>query len=138
MPPQRVTSARRKPRLACPVKARVRASLIIEGQVVCEGGARFADAVVGFQVDLLVFDAAPQALDEHVVAPGAFAVHADRDAVIQQHAGVGDAGELAAPDALRSSSGDSRGVDLPASRHRRLSNRAQRPFRPQTNGRAWW
>ncbi len=78
----------------------MRAPLIIEGQVVCEGGARFADAVVGFQVDLLVFDAAPQALDEHVVAPGAFAVHADRDAVIQQHAGEGDAGELALLDAL--------------------------------------
>jgi hypothetical protein len=31
---------------------------------------------------LLVFDAAPQPLDEHVIPPGAFAVHADRNAVV--------------------------------------------------------
>jgi hypothetical protein len=46
------------------------------------------------QIHLLVFDAAPQPLDEHVVAPGAFAVHADRNAVVGEHAGEGRAGEL--------------------------------------------
>src|SRR5206468_1482165 len=55
-----------------------------------------ADAVVGPQIDLLVFDAAPQAFDEYVVAPGALAVHADCDAVVGEHAGEGRAGELAA------------------------------------------
>ena len=35
---------------------------------------------VGAQIDLLVFDRFPDALDEDVVAPGALAVHADPDA----------------------------------------------------------
>ena len=40
--------------------------------------------------------AAPQPLDEDVVPPGALAVHADGDAVLDQHAGEFRAGELAA------------------------------------------
>src|SRR5213078_5401444 len=51
---------------------------------------------VGSQINLLVFDAAPQPLDEHVVAPSAFAIHADRDAVAGEDAGEGRPGELAA------------------------------------------
>lgn len=45
---------------------------------------------------LLVFYAAPQSLDEHVVALSALAVHADRNAVIGEHVGEGRAGELRA------------------------------------------
>jgi hypothetical protein len=58
--------------------------------------AGLADAVVAPQIHLLVFDAAPQPLDEDVVAPGALAVHADRDPVFDQHASECRAGELAA------------------------------------------
>ena len=58
--------------------------------------AGVADAVVGPQIHLLVFDAAPQPLDEHVVPPSPFAVHADRNAVVGEHAGEGRARELRA------------------------------------------
>jgi hypothetical protein len=44
---------------------------------------------VATQVDLFLFRRAPQHLDENVVDPFAFAVHADRDVVLRQ-----DAGEL--------------------------------------------
>src|ERR1700710_295525 len=56
----------------------------------------FAVGFVSPQVHLLVFDAAPQPLDEHVVAPCALAVHADGDGVAGEHAGEGRAGELRA------------------------------------------
>ncbi len=63
-------------------------------QVSADRSAGVADAVVGSQVDLLVLDAAPQALDEHVVAPCALAVHADRNAVAGEGAGECRTGEL--------------------------------------------
>ena len=59
----------------------MRPTLIVELEVAADRGASFADAVVGVQIDLLVFDAAPQPFDEHVVTPGALTVHADGDAV---------------------------------------------------------
>ena len=52
------------------------------------------------QINLLVFHRAPQALNDHIVPPCAFAVHADRDLFAQQDAGEGDAGKLTALDAL--------------------------------------
>ena len=70
--------------------------VVVEVQVVAERGAGVADAVVGSQIHLLIFDAAPQPLDEHVVSPGAFAVHADCNAVAGEHAGEGRARELRA------------------------------------------
>ena len=47
------------------------------------------------QIDLLVLDRSPEALDEDVVSPCALAVHADRDAVVGQHFGEFGTGELA-------------------------------------------
>jgi len=58
--------------------------------------SRLADGFVGSQIDLLVFDAFPEPLDEHVVAPGSFAIHADGDAIVGENAGEGRAGELRA------------------------------------------
>ena len=60
-----------------PVKARVRSAPAV----------KFGHAVVGPEIHLLVFHAAPQPLDEDVVSPFTFAVHADRDAVLDQQAG---------------------------------------------------
>src|SRR5271169_3997764 len=74
----------------------MRASTIIKVQIAAERSAGFTDAVVSPQIDFLVFDAAPQPFDEHVVPPSAFAVHADRNAVVGKHAGEGPAGELRA------------------------------------------
>ena len=42
-----------------------------------EVAARLADGVIGVQVNLFVFDRAPQPFDEDVVAPAAATVHAD-------------------------------------------------------------
>ena len=67
---------------------------VVEVQILSDGSARFGHVGVGLQVDLLVFDALPDALDEDVVAPGALAIHADPDAVGDQQAGEGGAGEL--------------------------------------------
>src|SRR5262249_53556620 len=46
------------------------------------------------KIYLLVFDAAPEPLEEDVVPPGALAVDADGDAVVGEHAGEGRTGEL--------------------------------------------
>ena len=67
---------RSKPRPACAGQGSNAGAADCKGQIAANRGARLAHAIVGFQVDLLVFDASPQSLDEHVVAPGALAVHA--------------------------------------------------------------
>ena len=67
------------------VKARMWATAIVEVEISADRAAGLADAFVGSQIDLLVFDATPQPLDEHVVPPGPFAVHADGDAVAGEH-----------------------------------------------------
>src|ERR1700675_4258108 len=78
------------------VKARMGPQAIIEIQISAEGSPRDADAVVGMQINLLVFDRFPNALDENIVAPGALAVHADRDLAGDQNARKGFPRELAA------------------------------------------
>ena len=78
------------------VKARVWTSAIIKVQIAANRSAGFADAVVGPQIHLLVFDAAPKPLDEHVVPPSPLAVHADGDPVLDQHTSERGTGELAA------------------------------------------
>src|SRR5882757_5153706 len=69
---------------------------IVKIEIMADRVPCFADAFVGPQIHLLVFDAAPQSLDEHVVPPSPFAVHADGDAVAGEHAGKRRAGELRA------------------------------------------
>jgi hypothetical protein len=48
------------------------------------------------QVNLFIFDRFPQPLDKHVVAPAAFAIHADGDAVILEQLCKFQAGKLTA------------------------------------------
>jgi len=74
----------------------MRSAGVVERQVLSDGLLGVRDRVVGAQIDLLVLDRFPQAFDEDVVAPAAFAVHADRDAVRLEQAGERFAGELAA------------------------------------------
>src|SRR5215203_6165123 len=74
----------------------MRSPAIVKGQIAADRGAGLGYAVIGFQIHLLVFDAAPQALDKDVVAPGSLDVHADRDLVLEQHTGEVVAGELTA------------------------------------------
>src|SRR5262245_24813715 len=69
---------------------------VVEVDVAAKRGTRLADAVIGPQIHLLVFDAAPETLDEDVVAPRAAAVHADRDPTLDENVGEGLRGKLAA------------------------------------------
>src|SRR5687768_4684905 len=62
----------------------MRPPAVVERQISADGGSRLGHAVVGFEIHLLVFDAAPQPLDKHIVAPGSLAIHADRNLVLQQ------------------------------------------------------
>src|SRR6516162_9669581 len=72
----------------------MRSVAIVKVEVAIDRGAGVADAVIGSQVDLLVFDAAPQPLDKDVVAPSSFAVHADCNVIVSERAGEGRASEL--------------------------------------------
>jgi hypothetical protein len=63
------------------VKALMRSASIVEIEIPADRIAGLADAFIGPQIDLFIFDAAPQPLDEHVVAPCALTIHADGDAV---------------------------------------------------------
>ena len=69
---------------------------VVEVEIDPQTGLGGRDRVVGFQINLLVLHAAPQALDEDVVAPAALAIHADRDLVVLEHLREVQAGELAA------------------------------------------
>src|SRR6266481_3815497 len=55
-----------------------------------------ATFAIGMQVNLFVFEAAPQPLDEDIVHAAPLAIHANRDLVPAQHPGEVVAGELAA------------------------------------------
>jgi len=61
------------------VQSLVRARLVVERHPAVDAGLRVGGAVVGVQVDFFVFQAAPQALDEHVVQAASAAVHGDPD-----------------------------------------------------------
>src|ERR1017187_1141831 len=74
----------------------MRPAVIIEVEIAADRRAGLGHSVVGSEIHLLVFDAAPQPLNEDVVAPRALSVHADRDAILDQHAGERDARELRA------------------------------------------
>src|SRR5882724_12891430 len=74
----------------------MRTSAVVKVEISAERMSCLADGFVGPQIHLLVFDAAPQPLNEDVVAPCSLAIHADRDAVAGERAGEGRAGELRA------------------------------------------
>ena len=47
----------------------MRAAGVVERDLTPNAGLRFGYAVIGVQLHLLVLDAAPEPLDEHIVAP---------------------------------------------------------------------
>lgn len=77
-------------------EAAVRPARVVEREVSFQPSLGLRNAVVGVQIDLVVLDRTPQALDKDVVAPAALAVHADLDAAILEQRGEVGAGELAA------------------------------------------
>jgi len=64
------------------VKARIWTAAIVEVEIPINRALRLTDGFIGSQIDLLRFDALPQPLNEDVVSPGSFAIHADGDTVI--------------------------------------------------------
>ena len=82
--------------MRAPVKARIRKPLIVKRKIPSERDASFGQAVEGVQIDLFVFDNAPQPFGEYIIALDAFAVHADGNFLIRQNAGEVGAGELTA------------------------------------------
>ena len=54
--------------------------LVIEEEVVSQSLDQERDGVIGFEVEVLVFDGSPESFDEHVVEGSAAPIHADADA----------------------------------------------------------
>jgi len=75
-------------------QALVLALLVIKAEPGADAGLGLGDTGIGVEVDLLVFQAAPQPLDEDVVHVAALAIHADGDRVALQGVGEIVAGEL--------------------------------------------
>jgi hypothetical protein len=67
---------------------------VVSAKVTCQRCAGFCPIRVGPHVHLLVLDAPPQPLDEHVVDPSTLAVHADSNAGVLEHFDPFLAGEL--------------------------------------------
>ena len=58
---------------------------VVEADVAPDRGAGLGHAGIGPQVGLLVFDGPPEPLDEDVIPPSPFSVHADLDFPARQH-----------------------------------------------------
>jgi hypothetical protein len=69
---------------------------VVEAQPGTDPGPRPGGAGISVEVDLLVFQTAPQPLDENIVHAAAPAIHADHDAALFEDAGELGAGELGA------------------------------------------
>ena len=64
------------------MQARVRPSSIVHIEVLADAGTCLRDRVVSVKVNLFILHRPPQPFDEDIVAPGAFAVHADLDVIL--------------------------------------------------------
>jgi hypothetical protein len=71
-------------------------TLIVELEVLSDAVSRIAYRVICTQIDFFVLDRFPQSLDEDIVSPAAFAVHAHADAAIPERLRKLGAGEPAA------------------------------------------
>ena len=69
---------------------------VVEFDPLCDDPHRFEAVGQLVQVDRLVFERAPEPLDEDVVHTAAPPIHGDRDIRAAEHAGEVEAGELAA------------------------------------------
>lgn len=72
----------------------MRAPGIVESEVFAQLGTRVTDGILGVEIEHLLLHALPQALDEDVVVPAAFAIHADLNSLGQQAPGERRMGKL--------------------------------------------
>ena len=73
----------------------MRSPRVVELDPPADAGAGVGSRGVLRQVDLLIFERAPQPLDEDVIHPAALAVHRDLDPGVLEPVGEGQACELA-------------------------------------------
>ena len=75
----------------------MQSSAVIKGfDVVKDGGARLGQGDEAVMVNELLFEAAPEGLDEGIVVAIAFAAHGGEEPVLSQELPVSRAGELTA------------------------------------------
>src|SRR5450759_5614495 len=72
----------------------MKATGVVEYHPFADAGARLMAARICFDMHLLVFERAPDPLDENVVHPAASSIHRDADAGSLELAREGRAGEL--------------------------------------------
>ena len=72
----------------------MRPLVVVERQPPADATARFQHRAIGFDENLLVFQAAPKPLNENVVQEPPFAIHADLDARSRKLVQERGAGEL--------------------------------------------
>src|ERR1700728_3344428 len=72
----------------------MRVLCIVESEVTRQRRPCFANTVVGPQIDLFMFHRPPKTLDKNVVPPGAAAIHAHGNRVLQPQPGESRACEL--------------------------------------------
>src|SRR5947207_1377939 len=70
--------------------------MVVEFEVGADPAAGLRHALIGLEIDFLVFETAPQTFHEDIVGKAAAAVHADGDAVSAQQRSEAIVGELAA------------------------------------------
>jgi hypothetical protein len=66
------------------VQSLVSSHSIVKPNVLRQTGSGLRGCLIGVELDFFVFDGSPEALNDHVVSPTAFAVHADLDLVVFQ------------------------------------------------------
>src|SRR5215467_6501052 len=69
--------------------------VVVEGDPRSDAEPGFAAVRIALEIDVFVFERAPQPLDEHVVHPAPAAIHRDLNAGLFERTGEGCAGELA-------------------------------------------
>lgn len=72
----------------------MRALVVVEGHPFPDGRLRFRTGLPGMQVDTLVFQGAPQPIDENIVDEPAFPIHRDSHAGSAEPVGLCDGREL--------------------------------------------
>src|SRR5437763_1095206 len=70
----------------------MKARVVVKIDPFSDAGSRLAAIAVAFEIDILVFERAPQPLDEDIVHPPAAAVHRDLDTGLGKQASEGLAG----------------------------------------------
>ena len=68
--------------------------LVVEVHPIANALLCLVDTIVGFQIDFLIFQTAPEALDKYIIHPAALAVHADLDIMDLKYNGEALAGKV--------------------------------------------